>query len=138
MEINHSYAAGLIDGEGTITLSKNKSSDKFRKPAISVSSTTYELLQFLKNHYGGSISRHKTYQDHHKESWSWKLSYNKAIDFIQIILPYLKEPEKVRRCTLIITEYKTLTPRNGKYTEELSQLKENFEYRFFHPSSAIV
>ncbi|MFU8891016.1 MAG: hypothetical protein ACNA76_05070 [Anaerosomatales bacterium] len=48
------YAAGLIDGEGTVTLSRNHSG-KMRSPVISMTSTTPEVLRFMQERYGGSI-----------------------------------------------------------------------------------
>lgn len=53
------------------------------------------------------------------------------------ILPYMKEPEKIKRAQLIVNEYKQLTPRNGKYSKEQLSKKLNFEERFFHPSASI-
>lgn len=127
----HAYTAGLIDGEGTVTLSRLHKTDKFRSPVVSVSSTTYELLDFLKSIYGGSISPHKTYKEHYKQSWSWKLNYNAALSFLIKILPYMKEPEKIRRAKLLVERYKSLTPRNGRYTELQTTNKLRFETEFF-------
>ena len=47
------------------------------------------------------------------------------------------EPSKVYRANLIVNEYNKLTPRNGKYTDEMKANKRDFEYRFFHPSDTI-
>lgn len=46
------YAAGLFDGEGTVALSYETSKHEFRQPAVSVASTTPELLDSLKLHHG--------------------------------------------------------------------------------------
>lgn len=127
----HAYTAGLIDGEGTITLSYIHKADKFRSPVISVSSTTHELLDFLKSTYGGSISPHKTYKQHYKQSWSWKVNYNFALKFLELVLPYMREPEKVRRGQLIVNKYKSLTSRNGKYNKTQLISKLAFEAEFF-------
>ncbi len=48
------YLAAIIDGEGTVTLTKDSS---FRYPTIEVSSTTLEIVEYLKDHFGGVISR---------------------------------------------------------------------------------
>lgn len=138
MEINHAYAAGLMDGEGTITLSYSHKEKKYRTPIVSVSSTTYELLEFMQQSYGGHISKHKVYKDHHKQSWSWKIPYNQALLMLEKILPFMKEPTKIYRANLLLTQYKDLTPRNGKYTPEMHEAKLAFEHSFFHPSSTIL
>lgn len=126
------YVAGIIDGEGTITLaSGSNSKSRMRVPTISVSSTTIELLEFLKKRYGGSISKHKTYQAHHKQSWSWKLVYNKAIDLCNDIHPLLLEPKKRERAKMLASDYKLCTKRNGRYTAQEESVKLDFERRFF-------
>lgn len=127
------YTAGLIDGEGTVGLVRNRKQDPYRRPYISVSSTTYEMMTFLKEHYDGYIINQKTYKAHHKQAWMWRLPDTKSLALLKQILPYLIEPEKRWRATLIVEEYKSVTPRNGHYTEEQKLKKEDFEYRFFHP-----
>lgn len=43
----------------------------------------------------------------------------------------MHEPKKRARANLILKDYIRLTPRNGKYTEEMRQLKLKFEEEFF-------
>lgn len=129
-ETVNAYIAGIIDGEGSILLSRSRAKDHYRHPVVSVSSTTLGLLEFLKQHYGGHISSHKTYQDHHKKSWSWKIGYSSAIEILINILPYMLEPKKIYRAKLLIDVYPTVTKRNGKYTEEEMKRKLQFEEDF--------
>lgn len=129
------YIAGIIDGEGTITLSRCHKGDPYRTPIVSCSSTTCEILEYLQKHYGGSIVSHKIYQEHHKPSWSWKVQYRAALRLCADILPFLIEPSKKYRAQLLVTEYLLLTPRNGRYSTELRRQKLAFEDRFFHPST---
>lgn len=134
MEISQTdlaYAAGLIDGEGTITMIKKHASDKYRCSTVSMSSTTLELLVFMKERFNGCISNHKTYQSHHKKSYAWKVVNNDAIAALSLIVNYLREPEKLRRANLILSTYKSVTVRNGKYTPELTARKLQFEHEFF-------
>lgn len=136
-DIVHAYAAGVIDGEGTITLSRLPNRE-FRYPCVSVSSTTREILEFLKKEYGGNISHHKTYQEHHKQSWSWKILNRSAIDMLTDIQDLLLDPVKSYRAKLIIQNYVALTPRNGRYTPEQYAKKIAFEQEFFHPSNIVI
>ena len=133
----HAYTAGVIDGEGTITLSRLPNRE-FRYPCVSVSSTTKEILDFLKESYGGSISRHKTYQKHHKQSWSWKVLNRSAINLLMDIQDLLLDPNKSYRAKLITTHYVALTPRNGRYSPEQRSKKFAFEQEFFHPSDTVT
>lgn len=43
-ELEKGYIAGIIDGEGSICLTK---SGKWRHPTIQISSTTYEMLEYV-------------------------------------------------------------------------------------------
>ena len=135
-EIKFAYIAGLFDGEGTVTLSRNNSRDKYRAATVSMTSTSLEILEFLVKEFGGSICKQKVYKDIHKQSWSWRLTRRNAVCFLKSILPYMLEKEKIRRANLICNEYISVTPRNGKYSEKLKTAKLEFEKNFFHPSTS--
>jgi len=126
----YAYVAGIIDGEGSISLTRNHNCKEFRYPSIHVPSTSYELMDLLKKEFGGWICTKKLYKENHKQSWSWSLSYNNAIQFLEKIHKYLVIKEKRRRANLIIQRYKEVTPRNGQYTPELYKAKKAFEKEF--------
>jgi len=130
-ELKLAYTAGLFDGEGTVTLSRPHSRDKYRAPTVSMTSTSKELLDFLVQEFGGFIVKQKVYKSHHKQSWSWRLKHRTAINFLLEISPYLREKSKIRRAKLICTTYLEVTPRNGKYSDEMKAKKLLFEEDFF-------
>lgn len=132
------YLAGLFDGEGTVTLSKRKSSDQYRTPTLSLTSTTRVLVDLCGDQFGGWIVTKKTYRDHHKEAWSWYISGDKALEAIASFIHFIHEPEKRYRMQLLLDQYKLVTPRNGKYNEFRHQQKAQFEVDFFHPSNTIT
>ena len=131
LELKYAYIAGLIDGEGTITLYKSGKESKFRYPIISMSSTSMELLEFVKNTLGGHIISKKSYESYHKESWEWRIKGCSAISSLGKITPYMVEYKKVARAKHIIEKYNEVTMRNGKYTDEQLMLKMNFQSDFF-------
>lgn len=129
----YAYAAGLIDGEGSVMfISAHKG--KLKAPTVSMSSTTYALVLFMKTEFGGSIRKQKVYKVHHKQAWVWSIKYNRALACLTAILPFLQVPEKRHRALLLVNEYKTVVHRTGKYTPELLAKRAEFESRFFHPS----
>lgn len=130
-DLEKGYVAGLIDGEGTISLIKMHSSDKFRAPCIEMTSTTYAMLEKMKELFGGSISQQKVYKETYKQSWHWQIRYDKAINLLKEVKDYLLEPKKKARADLIVSTYKSVTPRNGKYNEETLAKKMKFEEDFF-------
>ena len=58
------------------------------------------------------------------------LRRNNAINLIQEIYPYLIINSKRKRSELIIQKYKLLTPRNGRYSDEMIKAKEDFYNEF--------
>lgn len=52
------YVAGIIDGEGTITLTRMHAKE-YRRPVITVASTDLELLLYLKSLCGGYVTNKK-------------------------------------------------------------------------------
>ncbi len=132
MKLNNveaAYAAGIIDGEGSIYFSRNHMG-RWPSPIVSVASTDRELVEWLRSRVGGSIVHKKTYQPHHTPSYDWKLTDRKALRFLEIIRPYLVIERKIARCDLLLNEYLACTPRNGRYSIEMVARKQNLIERF--------
>lgn len=129
------YLAGLVDGEGSICLVRSSKTAKFRWPCLSISNTTPNIIDWCKQTFGGSVVHKPKKQVHHSDAYEWRLR-NKPMLFhvLANICPYMLVPEKVRRINLLLSEYDSCTPRNGKYTPNQLTQKQDFENRFFHPS----
>lgn len=131
----NAYTAGLIDGEGSITLAKY---GRFRFPLVSVSSTTLGFLEFLKTQHGGYISKKsRKAKEHHKTGYAWSVQRDKALVVLERVALYLLEPEKKRRADLILSRYKGVTPRNGRYSAEMESAKFEFEKEFFSTNTHV-
>jgi len=111
-----------------------RSVTEHRSPYVTVPSCTKELVDFLKATFGGQICQKRTYQERHSKSWVWAVGHDAALYFLASLLPYLREPEKVRRATLLVNGYKAVTPRNGKYSSERLAERHEFERSFFSRS----
>lgn len=131
----HAYLAGIVDGEGTITIAapRNKVDGKreLHHIELTVSSTDLELLDWIKVWWGGTVSTKKVYQDHHRPSFAWRLTNRQALTVLIDIFPFLQVRRKRNRAALLITEWEALTPRNGKYTDEMLAKKDDLVRRFF-------
>lgn len=115
------YIAGLIDGEGTISLTR-KYRGEHRQLAVSISSTEPLLLKYVWKTIGaGRITHKRTYQANHTPSVTYAISNRQALAVLEQVRPYLKT-YKAKRAQMILRSYIRLTPRNGKYTP--AQLKE--------------
>lgn len=130
-ELEKAYIAGIVDGEGSIMLQKFHSNE-YPSPCVSIASTTYELLDWIKCVIGkGTIKQKKNYNSSkHKDCYSYILKYDDAIQLIKEIYPYLIINAKRRRSELILNNYKDLTPRNGRYSDELLKAKLDFYDEF--------
>jgi hypothetical protein len=123
------YVAGIVDGEGTITLSV-KQKGGTRHLAVTVSGTEMSLIGYLLKVISvGRITRKKVYQEHHKQSYTYAVYSRQAIDLLKQITPYLKT-YKVKRAKLALKDYIAVTPRNGRYTEDMKKKKEKFVEKF--------
>jgi len=124
------YIAGIIDGEGTLSLSRKHKSDN-RQLVISISNTERQLLDYILNVVGtGKLTNKKTYKDKHTPSFTYSVTNRQALDLLKQITPYLKT-YKVNRARLVLSDYIRLTPRNGKYNEETLRQREDFISKFF-------
>ena len=122
------YIAGLIDGEGTVTLTRKHRTEN-RQVCVSISSTERGLLNFILNATGaGKITNKSTSRRHHTPSFAYAVYNRQGLALLQQTLPYLKSYKR-DRAELILTKYLSVTPRNGKYSAELLARKANFERR---------
>lgn len=105
------YLAGLVDGGGTITLARDNRFG-FRYPSVSLSSCTWSLVAVMRRSFGGCICPVKAASPNHSPSWVWDLTRNGALEVLKGLLPYLKEPGKIRRAKFILKYYKLRTAPN--------------------------
>lgn len=126
------YLAGIIDGEGTITLTRIHKGEN-RRPCITISSTDIELLKYIHSLTGGLISKKKNYQPkRHKNSYTLSIrNKNDVFLILKLTLPFLRVAKKKKRAEWILNHYNKVTPRNGKYSRLLLKKKIQFEKDFF-------
>ncbi len=116
------YVAGIIDGEGTVTLVK-KHGNNAHSPEITVANTDLSLLEWLQLRIGGMIKKKVKKMPHHNQAYTWVIRDNRAINLLNEIEDLLIV--KRRQSELITKRYKACTPRNGKYSKKT--LKEKLE-----------
>ncbi len=120
------YIAGIVDGEGTVTLTRVHSGEE-RRLVISVSNNDLALLRYLKTTFGaGKITSKRPNLPHHAPAYAFQISGRQALAVLHQIAPYLKS-YKARRAKLILGSYVALTPRNGKYSATQLEARRTFE-----------
>jgi len=124
------YVAGIIDGEGTITLTRTHRGEN-RRPVISISSTERPLLSYVRQVVdAGRITNKMRTREHHSPSYAFTLSSRKALALFSQVSPFL-QTYKAGRARLLLEEYLQVTPRNGRYTATQRDRRAAFEIRFF-------
>jgi hypothetical protein len=128
------YLAGLIDGEGTISLSRRHANER-RQLVVSISSTELELLDWAASTTGvGKITRKRTTSDKHAPGLTYSVSNRQALAVLSQVQPYLRSYKKLR-AKLVLDQYLALTPRNGKYTDEVAMRRAVFESTFLNTTA---
>lgn len=127
IETEKAYLAGIIDGEGSIMLTRFHKNE-YHSPCVSIASTDLELLEWVKSTVGsGKITSKKNYnEEKHKDSYTYTITYDNAINLLEEIEPYLVIYKKKARAKHIISKYKKVTLRNGRYNNEQKLVKEQF------------
>lgn len=95
------YAAGIIDGEGCLIISRSNRDSYFNYYGrIHVKNTDTRLMKWLVDNFGGNIHVHKPKSVKHSVAYSWYFAGNAKSKelFLLAIMPYLivkKEQAKV-------------------------------------------
>ena len=130
--MNWNYITGFFDGDGSIIFVKAKSSQQ-RTPQLSFSNNVLTILEEIRDFIYDNLDVKGFISIKRKGKFiGYELKYvylKKSL----LILPYIKSihPKKQFRINLILTELKSITSRNGRYTEDQLNKRLDFENRFF-------
>src|SRR3990167_2578066 len=112
-----SYLAGIIDGEGCISIHKQLGTRQLRKRHIlyiHIANTDEKLMQYLLNKVGGNVSRRQV-----KKKWKisrvWRIGDNKAKELLKQVYPYLILKRKQAK---IGFELRETYNNNERFTEK--------------------
>ena len=106
------WAAGIIDGEGTISFIvlkpnvKNRQKTSRIQPFMSVEISRKEVVFLLKKWFGGFVSKRRR-KNNWAEVWLWKVSSRQALKCAQQLLPHLRI--KKAQAEIIIEYYQNGT-----------------------------
>ncbi len=121
------YAAGIIDGEGTIVIEKShdrKSRGHIRyRMQVSVTNTNPVLIEWLHDKFNGSTYSFAYDNGKHKDMLIWRISSDKASDFLNAVMPFLKL-KKLQAKLAIEFQSPIITKRRKPLTEEELAVRE--------------
>jgi hypothetical protein len=124
------YIAGLIDGEGTVTMTR-RNRYKNRGLVGSISNNEIPIFRHVQDSIGaGKITGKRITSERHAPSYTYCITNRQALSLLEQVCPFLKS-HKSARASLALKEYLRLTPRNGRYTPEQTDERETFVSNFF-------
>lgn len=118
------YLAGIIDGEGHITV--HRSAWIWYSIRVVVTSTSLDLMEYLKTTFGGnySVASRTGQYGNNRRSWHWRPSIKGLVTTLTEIEPYvIIKKQQVR----LAQEYleKCKDGRKEKQTEQIAQYKSD-------------
>jgi hypothetical protein len=92
------YLAGLIDGEGSLSVDKD-----YNMCSIFIANTSMLLVDWLQKNFGGHICKFKKRRDNWSESYRWYASRTLDVKIIlEAVIPYLTIKQDAARKMLEI------------------------------------
>lgn len=118
------YCAGLMDGEGCITLTRDSESNY--RLRIKITSTDYSVLEWLQEHFDGYIHLSRKKSKNNKEVWDWVCKVEDQVMFLFGILPFTI----IKRAQIIeALNYYFEKQNGGKLTEDEFKLRNVYYER---------
>jgi hypothetical protein len=123
LETEKAYIAGLLDGEGHITIQTSYSGQKCMPIRIGISNNNLDLLSWVKERFGGTFMQRRDKCNTLK--WGDKKS---AENLLKAVLPYLIL--KKRQAEIMLAYLESVGEqgeRNARSWEERLALKEELD-----------
>lgn len=124
------YLAGLIDGEGHITIIKSKRSGGQHKgnhyvwARMSIGITHPIITEIQADYAFGNICRIKTRNPKHKDLISWYISANEMRAVLPQLLPYLRVRKQQAELMLKYLALATRRDRTQQYRDDVDAVHE--------------
>lgn len=117
-----SYYAGLVDGEGYISIQENspRESHRYHKVCVRITMQKKVAMEEGVKHWGGWL-----YERKNKNCWDWVLQSFYAAKFLKDISPYLKE--KTEQAKIAVDFYGLQKRKSRQSVQKVSD--EEIEYR---------
>jgi hypothetical protein len=114
-----SYAAGIVDGEGSIGIYRNSHNGQYQL-RITVEMTRDEAIELMLELFGGRLYS-KPEKGNEKAKTSWLIFNSAAASALRELLPFFRI-KKAQAETALLTRW--MTAGNGKLTEEEKELRQ--------------
>lgn len=108
------YLAGIIDGEGSITVSYRKRSGypkRFPRASLAIYNTNLNLLYWIKSSFGGSVHVYKSRNHNWKPSGCINFGDVASAELLKKLLPFLVI--KTEQAKILIAMQETKMPASS-------------------------
>ena len=130
-----SYLAGIIDGEGSITieiqsqnLRHNRKCDYYSL-RLSVINTNLPLLNWIQDSFGGTVRSRKLVPNR-RQCYTWNLYSHKAAEALAACEPYMIV--KKNHVTVFLKFASTMTKANSRLSDELLACRRDWYLQLKH------
>lgn len=111
------YVAGLFDGEGCVTISSSispRNGTHYYVLYVMVYNTNMDIILQLKDWFGGFIITNDRKGSGHKDCYCWRVAANKAYEFLELIISYVRIKNKQVRLAMTFKELQDSCGHVGK------------------------
>jgi hypothetical protein len=114
-EAELAYFAGILDGEGCLsldTLRPSRAKRVYHNPRLRVANTDEGLILWIQARFPGKVTPVKIRPSGRKQQWMWDLFGPSVETILVAVLPYLVV--KREQAELLIEYRRTMLPRGGR------------------------
>lgn len=108
------YLAGIIDGEGCITLNCVSAKRAFPRPVLDVTSCDKELTDWLHDTFGGTVRERKPKNPRHSTAYVWRLNQNAMLSLLPEVIPYMRIIRKIEKAQFLVDHWHRYDGRTDK------------------------
>ena len=127
-DLELAWAAGLFEGEGTISINKAHTKHLSTLRCM-VGNTDFEVVQFFLQRWGGHWHEVKA-SGNKRTAWKWSIAATKAARFINDIAPYIRT-KRVKEKAILGIEFQAQKSLSNKVrrSEEYRKRQLSFYLR---------
>jgi hypothetical protein len=89
------YLAGIIDGEGTITITSHTNRDRVYLPKITINMCDPQAMELLADRYGGKVYAKPSRFENSRDQFIWAVTGSHSLNIIEDLKEFLliKKPQ---------------------------------------------
>lgn len=100
------YLAGMIDGDGFITITRSERKGKeYFAPQIGIAGTRREPHDLAASLWGGKVSMYRPKNPNHRAQFCWQRMGDGAVPVIEAVLPFLRIKKEHGELALSLHEH---------------------------------